>query len=746
MNSSYVVYEFGGFCLDPDERVLRRNHTAVPLTPKATEILLALVAQHGHIVEKADLMHQIWPDTAVEESNLTQNIYTLRKVLRNGDGRCPFIETVPRRGYRFVGDVRRICDRPADFVVAEWPSSAVVVERADSVRHLDSTSRVERQRPVRRSGLIGLSWLLAGGAAIGVFRYSGAAETIESRSASFFRSAPGVSLVGRNMTPATSLPGEERDPALSPNGNQLAFSWDAPVAGSPATRHIYVKQLGGEAIWRLSHGPGDSTRPVWSPDAQSIAFISRIPVGGAGEGRIIVVPALGGAERTIWKGDVRSAGLDWSPDGKHLLFTGTIADADRLAKRHLCLVSIDSGRVRGLTVPPEAAMGDAYGTFSPDGQQIAFVRETAEGTDVYRVSASGGEPRRLTFGHRHITSVVWMPDGQRLLFSESTQDGLSTLWSLSVSSGQPERLTAMPGLAVDLAITRKGHRLALTQSVHDTDIRKIDLSSSNPSDRPLIASARIDGEPAVSPDAQRIAFSSDRSGSRQIWIAKADGTEPRQLTSLAGRCREPVWSPDGRQIAFVSIPSNRLRDDVYVINTDGGPARQLTDDPATDAWPVWSRDGLAIYFTSHRSGPWQLWKVPASGGPPSQVTRAGGLRAGESQDGRFLYYSKNPPAIWKMPVNGGGEETLVLELPVLPGWGGEWTVMASGIYFEKVEATRPASVHFFDFATRRTDKMIDFAGAPEPGGGFVMSPDRRWLLYTERKYFNVDIMVIDDIR
>src|SRR4030095_15913582 len=110
-----------------------------------------------------------------------------------------------------------------------------------------------------------------------------------------------------------------------------------------------------------------------------------------------------------------------------------------------------------------------------------------------------------------------------------------------------------------------------------------------------------------------------------------------------------------------------------------------------------------------------------------------GLRASESEDGRSLYYSKNPPAIWKMPVNGGGEETLVLELPMLPDWGGEWTVVPSGIYFEKVEATRRASIHFFDFATRRTVQVIGLVGEPEPGGGFVMSPDQRWLLFTERE-------------
>ena len=119
MASPHVVYEFGEFQLDRDERVLRRGPALVPLTPKATDILLALIDHRGHIVEKADLMQQVWPDTAVEEGNLSQNVYTLRRVLSDADGKCPFIETVPRRGYRFVGSVRVVHDPTDDSVAVE---------------------------------------------------------------------------------------------------------------------------------------------------------------------------------------------------------------------------------------------------------------------------------------------------------------------------------------------------------------------------------------------------------------------------------------------------------------------------------------------------------------------------------------------------------------------------------------------------------------------------------------------------
>jgi DNA-binding winged helix-turn-helix (wHTH) protein/TolB-like protein/lipopolysaccharide biosynthesis regulator YciM len=101
-------YEFGRFRLKSDERVLLREHELVPLTPKAFDILLALLENDGRIVPKDDLMKKVWPHTFVEEGNLTQNVSLLRKALGESANGPQFIETVPRRGYRFVAPVNRI--------------------------------------------------------------------------------------------------------------------------------------------------------------------------------------------------------------------------------------------------------------------------------------------------------------------------------------------------------------------------------------------------------------------------------------------------------------------------------------------------------------------------------------------------------------------------------------------------------------------------------------------------------------
>src|SRR5258708_34860838 len=102
--SQHCLYEFGPFCVDTRERVLLRDSKPVPLKPKVYETLLALVNNSGHIVDKEELMRHVWPDVVVEENNLTGNIFALRRALAEHR----YIETVPRRGYRFTAEVREV--------------------------------------------------------------------------------------------------------------------------------------------------------------------------------------------------------------------------------------------------------------------------------------------------------------------------------------------------------------------------------------------------------------------------------------------------------------------------------------------------------------------------------------------------------------------------------------------------------------------------------------------------------------
>jgi DNA-binding winged helix-turn-helix (wHTH) protein/tetratricopeptide (TPR) repeat protein len=144
-------YEFGPFHLDAVKRLLLREGEAVALTPKAFDLLLALVESSERVLEKSELIERVWPDSFVEESNLTQNISTLRKALRESPHHHQYIVTVPGRGYRFVASVNEVCDAGDELILERQTRSRIVMEREEEIRLQEETEAVN-QKAIEVSG------------------------------------------------------------------------------------------------------------------------------------------------------------------------------------------------------------------------------------------------------------------------------------------------------------------------------------------------------------------------------------------------------------------------------------------------------------------------------------------------------------------------------------------------------------------------------------------------------------------
>jgi Tol biopolymer transport system component len=252
-------------------------------------------------------------------------------------------------------------------------------------------------------------------------------------------------------------------------------------------------------------------------------------------------------------------------------------------------------------------------------------------------------------------------------------------------------------------------------------------------------------EPQFSPDGKKIAFNSSRSGSNEIWTCDREGRNPVQLTSSNGsQLGSPRWSPDSHWIAFDSPKAGNS--DIYVISVDGGPVRRLTSGPSNNVRPSWSQDGLWIYFGSNRSGDWQIWKEPAQGGTAVQVTKTKGAReAFEALDGKFVYYAKSrTPGIWKVPV-AGGEETRVLDR----GGKSLWALTGKGICFFDLSGSTGISLKFYDFATGNVTLLREFSKdttVNTADTAITVSPDGRWILYTQVDQSGSNLMLVENFR
>ena len=541
----------------------------------------------------------------------------------------------------------------------------------------------------------------------------------------------------------TSFAGFEGNPAFSPDGNQIAFDWSGEKNDNP---HIYVMPIGSQKPLRLTTDPATDYEPKWSPDGRQIAFI-RV---SESEIAIYTVPALGGPDRKLLSLGAKAdwgawvPDLDWSPDGKYI---ACVEKRSSQPPFNIFLFSPETGERRALTTPAAPLLGDFLPAFSPDSRTVAFVRSTSDvSRDLYLVSVTGGEPRRLTFDNVPLNSTAWTADGREIIFSSTREGGDFGLWRISASGGTPERLAVGGHYVPGASVSRQRNRLAYVQWSGDFNIYRIDVSdSTRPTSPPikLTSSTRLDLNPQYSPDGKRIVFQSDRSGSYEIWTCNSDGANPVQMTSLNKIAGTPRWSPDGQQIAFDLYPEGR--GDIYVISAGGDLQRPIVTGDSEDHLPSWSIDGRWIYFASDRTGESQVWKVPAEGGKAVQVTKQGGGVAFESPDGRYVYYVKDSaPGIWRVPVDGGEE------IQVFDSFKSElfsdWAVVSDGIYFINPDAKDGVAIEFFNFATRRVKQVAALGKIAILEFGIAVSPDRRQILYAQNDNPGGDIMLVENFR
>jgi Tol biopolymer transport system component len=417
----------------------------------------------------------------------------------------------------------------------------------------------------------------------------------------------------------------------------------------------------------------------------------------------------------------------------------------------LFLLSVNTGERRKLTFPPEGILGDVAPAFSPDGRSLSFKRMVSKGVgDLFLLKLGEefepvGRPRQIVSSGWRIGTAVWTPEGD-ILFSGKPAEGEWGLWRIKESSGQfnaPERHPDFEKRTDSLTISSDGTRLSYVEETWDPNIWTIELSEENGAGPPLnlISSTRAESLPQFSPDGGRIAFASDRSGTSEIWVCDPDGSNAAPLTQF-GRLSTsmPSWSPDGEQILFGSQSEGQLN--IYRISANGGDATRLTDHPAGDHWPWWSRDGRSVYFSSTRSGSMQIWRMPADGGEAVQLTAKGGDVPRESPDSRFIYYVRSydtAGSLWRIPV-GGGEEEMVLDAMIHYG---AFVVVDRGIYFAAHPGPRPMaamSVLFSSFETGKIETLVEGIIRVE---GITVSPDERWLLYTEVD-FSADLMLVEN--
>jgi Tol biopolymer transport system component/DNA-binding winged helix-turn-helix (wHTH) protein len=671
------------------------------------KVLSMLLQRPGQVVTREELRELIWPEESFGDFDHAINLAVnkLRSTLGDSADVPHLIETLPRRGYRFIA--------PVESESAPRGSTPAVAKR-----------RLDR---------LTASWAWIGVGAVALVLLS-AISIWQLRK----RAEPSLSSL--EAVPLVAMLDKQETPAFSPDGNQVAF---AVSEGQHAG--IYTTLIGGEKSLKLTDNPGDCC-PTWSPDGRQIAFVRSLSEKERTERSFYVIPALGGSEHKLYTGPSNAVWgcnqLDWSPDGQVLAFS---EPPENGVRSRITLLSVADLTTRPLTSPRNQEF-DCVPAFSPDGSTIAFGRGFlgADKGDLFVVSISGGDPRQLTTGNSG-GSPSWTQDGKEIVFS-SPMGGLRSLWRVPASGGTARPVAGVGEFADNPSVSHKGNQLVYEHTAHTNYIWRLDLKDVKHafgSPTRVLSARGFNLRPSFSPDGKKIVFESDRLGYSDIWYCESDGSNCLQLTSLHGISGTARWSPDGHYISFESKSQDYY--EIYVMEIPSGRPHLVPTFPGIDnAIPTWSRDGKRIYFSSaDEKGTWQIWSVPFKGGSPVQVTRNGGVHAIESDDGRFLYYGKNDqPGVWKIPL-AGGAETRVLDQPRC--WC-DWQLVPAGIYFLNESFKPNGRIGFFDFATGETTPIFNLEKPLTIFGGLAVSPDGRSLLYTQTELDDSYIMLVKNFR
>jgi Tol biopolymer transport system component/DNA-binding winged helix-turn-helix (wHTH) protein len=606
MHTNGNLYRFDDVAVDCGNFSVRKNGQNVTLTPRAFDVLAVLLRNSGRVVEKQELFDHVWKATFVSDNALTKIVKEIRHALEDSAETPRYIETVPKRGYRFIADVQEVA--PETQAGKDEPAASV--------------SRVV---PANRTRLIiyaGLIVAILLGVGFALKRWTN-------------RPASGLKM--------TLIPGTEHTVGfgISPDGQYLAHV----VAGGGKQTLVTMHLASHSQVQLMSTDKAAIVGPVFTPDGNYIYFTE---LGNDGASDLYKIPFLGGAESRKVLANVVGR-ISFAPDGKRFAFVRKAGGGTALM-----LANADGSGETQLAAR-QAPRSFAEMAWSPDGKVIACMW----GGLVAVNSVTGEEKPFTTMTWAGADGMDWLADGSGLLMGAfETGPAPTQIWVVPYPAGEPYKITADLNNYGSVTVSRDGKTALAGQFATVTSLWLVTPAESQPA-KPIttdkhhlfsVVSWTHDG---------RLLFGSSAGGNRDVWIMNADGSGAKQLTANTGVSGMPTATADNRHIVFVS---NREQDGVFHVwrmNLDGTQPVRLTNGKG-ELKPRVARDGKWVVYTAGPEDTRQLqnsiWKVPLEGGEPVQIVANPSHNADVSPDGKFIACWYKTDKDWKIavvPMDGG---------------------------------------------------------------------------------------------
>jgi Tol biopolymer transport system component/DNA-binding winged helix-turn-helix (wHTH) protein len=703
----------GEFTVERELNTISHNDESQIVEPKVMALLCYLSAHANEVISRDQLMEDVWR-SQVSAGAVNRVVGLLRKALSDNAESPSYIQTIAKKGYRLIAEVKNITEvKKYDITSVETNSN--------------SNAELTKTRSKKAVLLISLLVLLLF-AVLGAINWQ---SFVPSSSKPFKINYP-------TFEQLTSEQGFEYDASLSKDEAWLVYR-HRKNADQPY--HLYLNKRDQQQKIQLTDSAFNDRSPAMSHDKSKVVFFRK----GQNSCRLTLLSLDENAnpikiEKLYQCGAVEHySNVVWAPDDLSVYFTDRVDSTKpyQIYQLHLNTLKVDE-----ITGQEENYYGDNELSLSPSGEQLLFFRNKYWGNNqVFVKNLLTKEQRKITELGFLSWTPSWTPDEKGILFSDNRSGGKLKL--LDIATGNIETLYQSSQSINSPQLSASGKHIVYSTKTADVDLWQSDLTRNSANDlivqpriKMAVNSSRVDSQPIYSKDGRSLLFMSDRNGELQLWLKKEDGLLSIESFSNNTKIDSYAWHPDGTKAVIATSDKK-----VYLLNTDTLKVALINLYGQSAAFPNFSSTGTEMYFTSDKSGDWQIWRYNFQAQSTAQITQKGGYQVKADDQDEVLYFTKyRQQGIWQLTLKNSKSKT-AKEKQVVNNVSRSlnFKVCSDSIYY----STESDNIELWqvDLITAKKQKVL--TSALNTNFKFDLIDDCQKLTFSKRENIESDILMLN---